>query len=62
MILGLLAGRGPMDEQQIRRADELANAGASGSITGWARHAEQRKPSRETLVRAIREEHAGHRP
>ena len=32
MILGLLAGRGPMEGQQIRWADELANAGASGSI------------------------------
>jgi hypothetical protein len=62
MILGLPAGRGPMDGQQIRRGDELANAGAPRSITGWARHAEQRKPSREALARAVREEHAGRRP
>lgn len=34
MIPGLPAGRGPMDGQQIRRADELANGGALGSIPG----------------------------
>ena len=62
MILGLPTGRRPMEGHQIRRADELANSGAPGSIPGEARHTGPRKPSGEALVRTVREEHAGPRP
>jgi DNA-binding PadR family transcriptional regulator len=62
MILGLLAGRGPMHGHQIRRAGELANAGVWGGITGGALYAELRKLSGEALIRAVREEQVGRRP
>jgi hypothetical protein len=37
MILGLLAGRGPMHGRQIRRAAELTNAEVWGGIGRSAR-------------------------
>ncbi len=62
MILGLLAGRGPMHGHQIRRAGELANAESWGGITGGALYAELRRLSRDALIRAVREEQEGRRP
>jgi DNA-binding PadR family transcriptional regulator len=62
MILGLLAGRGPMHGHQIRRTAELTNAEVWGGITGGALYAELRKLDGEGLIQAIREEQVGRRP
>ncbi len=62
MILGLLAGRGPMHGHQIRRTAELANTEVWGGITGGALYAELRKLDGEGLIRAVREEQVGRRP
>jgi DNA-binding PadR family transcriptional regulator len=62
MILGLLAGRGPMHGHQIRRTAELTNAAVWGGITGGALYAELRKLDSEGLVQAVREEQVGRRP
>ncbi len=62
MILGLLAGRGPMHGHQIRRTAELTNAGGWGGITGGALYAELRKLDGEGLIRVVREEQVGRRP
>jgi len=62
MILGALAGRGPMHGHQIRRTAELTNAEVWGGITGGALYAELRKLSAEGLIEAVREEREGRRP
>jgi DNA-binding PadR family transcriptional regulator len=62
MILGLLAGRGPMHGHQIRRTAELTNAEVWGGITGGALYAELRKLDGEGLIQALREEQVGRRP
>jgi DNA-binding PadR family transcriptional regulator len=62
MILGLLAGRGPMHGHQIRRTAELTNAQVWGGITGGALYAELRKLNGEGLIEALREEQVGRRP
>jgi DNA-binding PadR family transcriptional regulator len=62
MILGLLAGRGPMHGHQIRRTAELTNAEVWGGITGGALYAELRKLDSEGLIRVVREEQVGRRP
>jgi DNA-binding PadR family transcriptional regulator len=62
MILGLLAGRGPMHGHQIRRTAELTDAGVWGGITGGALYAELRKLEAEELVQAVRTEQVGRRP
>ena len=62
MILGVLAGRGPMHGHQIRRIAELTNAEAWGGITGGALYAELRKLDSDGLVRAVRAEQVGRRP
>jgi DNA-binding PadR family transcriptional regulator len=62
MILGLLAGRGPMHGHQIRRTAELASTEVWGGITGGALYAELRKLNGEGLIRAVREEQVGRRP
>jgi DNA-binding PadR family transcriptional regulator len=62
MILGLLAGRGPMHGHQIRRTAELTSTEVWGGITGGALYAELRKLDGEGLIRAVREEQVGRRP
>jgi len=62
MILGLLAGRGPMHGHQIRRTAELTDAEVWGGITGGALYAELRRLDAEGLIRAVREEQVGRRP
>ncbi len=62
MILGLLAGRGPMHGHQIRRTAELTNVEVWGGITGGALYAELRKLGSEGLVQAVREEQVARRP
>ena len=62
MILGLLAGRGPMHGHQVRRTAELTNAEVWGGITGGALYAELRKLDGEGLIEALREEQVGRRP
>jgi DNA-binding PadR family transcriptional regulator len=62
MILGLLAGRGPMHGHQIRRTAELTDASVWGGITGGALYAELRKLEGEELVQAVRTEQVGRRP
>ena len=62
MILGLLAGRGPMHGHQIRRTAELTNAEVWGGITGGALYSELRKLEGERLIQAVREEQVGRRP
>jgi DNA-binding PadR family transcriptional regulator len=62
MILGLLAGRGPMHGHQIRRTAELTDARVWGGITGGALYAELRKLEAEELVQPVRTEQVGRRP
>jgi DNA-binding PadR family transcriptional regulator len=62
MILGLLAGRGPMHGHQIRRTAELTDAEVWGGITGGALYAELRRLDGEGLIQAVREERVGRRP
>ena len=62
MILGLLAGRGPMHGHQIRRTAELTNAAVWGGITGGALYAELRRLDGEGLIHAVRAEQVGRRP
>jgi DNA-binding PadR family transcriptional regulator len=62
MILGLLAGRGPMHGHQIRRTAELTNAEVWGGITGGALYGELRRLDGERLISAVRAEQVGRRP
>jgi DNA-binding PadR family transcriptional regulator len=62
VILGLLAGQGPMHGHQIRRTAALTNAEGWGGITGGALYAELRRLDADGLVRAVREEQVGRRP
>ena len=62
MILGLLAGQGPMHGHQIRRTGELTNAEVWGGITGGALYAELRRLEADGLVHPLREEKVGRRP
>jgi DNA-binding PadR family transcriptional regulator len=62
MILGVLAGHGPMHGHQIRRTAELTNAEAWGGITGGALYAELRRLDGEGLIEPVREERVGRRP
>ncbi|MGP7997133.1 MAG: PadR family transcriptional regulator [Streptosporangiaceae bacterium] len=62
MILGVLAGNGPMHGHQIRRTAELTNAEAWGGITGGALYAELRRLVGEGLIEPVREEQVGRRP
>ena len=62
MILGLLAGHGPMHGHQIRRTAELTDAEVWGGITGGALYAELRKLDADGLIVAVRAEQVGRRP